>query len=150
MVGVRITHVAYKGGGPAIVDTLTGQVHMTFATPLALGGHLKSGKLRALAVSSAKRARSLPDLPTMAEACCPGYDAAPGWGVAVPAATPAPIVERLNTAIVGILRQPEVIERYAAQSVEIAGTSPAQATAHMQAELQRWAKAVKFAQAKVD
>jgi tripartite-type tricarboxylate transporter receptor subunit TctC len=68
----------------------------------------------------------------------------------VPAATPAPIVERLNTAIVGILRQPEVIERYAAQSVEIAGTSPAQATAHMQAELQRWAKAVKFAQAKVD
>jgi tripartite-type tricarboxylate transporter receptor subunit TctC len=100
MVGVRITHVAYKGGGPAIVDTLTGQVHMTFATPLALGGHLKSGKLRALAVSSAKRARSLPDLPTMAEACCPGYDAAPGWGVAVPAATPAPIVERLNTAIV--------------------------------------------------
>ncbi len=150
MAGVRIVHVAYKGGGPAIVDTLTGQVHMTFATPLALGGHIKSGKLRALAVSSARRARALPDLPTMAEACCPGYDAAPGWGVAVPAATPAPTVERLHTAIVAILRQPDIVERYAAQSVEIAATSPAQATAHMQAELQRWAKAVKFAQAKVD
>lgn len=150
MAGLRIVHVAYKGGGPAIADTITGQVHMTFATPLALEGHLKSGRLRALAVSSARRARSLPDLPTMAEACCPGYDAAPGWGVAVPAATPRPIVDSLNAAIVGILRQPDIVARYAAQSVEIAATSPAEATRHMQSELQRWAKAVKFAQAKVD
>lgn len=150
MAGLRIVHVPYKGGGPAIADTLTGQVHMTFATPLALGGHIKAGRLKALAVSSAKRARSLPDLPTMAEACCPGYDAAPGWGVAVPASTPRPTVDRLHGTIVGILRQPELVERYAAQSVEIAATSPAEATAHMQAELQRWAKAVKFAQAKVD
>jgi len=86
----------------------------------------------------------------MAEACCPGYDAAPGWGVAVPVATPKPIVDRIHASVVGILRQPEVVERYAVQSVEIVGNSPAEATAHMLSELQRWAKAVKFAQAKVD
>jgi len=150
MASVNITHVPYKGGGPAIVDLLAGQVHMTFATPIALGGHIKSGKLRALAVSSPKRAKSLPDLPTMAEACCPGYDAAPGWGIAVPVATPKPIVEKIHSTVVGILRQPEVVERYAAQAVEIAATSPAEATTHMLSELQRWAKAVKFSQAKID
>jgi len=150
MASVNITHVPYKGGGPAIVDLLAGQVHMTFATPIALGGHIKSGKLKALAVSSAKRSKALPDLPTMAEACCPGYDAAPGWGVAVAAATPTPIVQRIHASVVGILRQPEVVERYAAQAVEIAATSTAEATAHMHAELQRWAKAVKFSQAKID
>lgn len=150
MAGLHIVHVPYKGGGPAIADAITGQVHMTFATPLALEGHLKAGRLKALAVSSPKRARSLPDLPTMAEACCPGYDAAPGWGVAVPAATPKLVVDRLNVAIVGILRQPDIVARYAAQSIEITATSPAEATSHMHAELQRWAKAVKFAQAKVD
>lgn len=150
MASINVVHVPYKGGGPAIADTLTGQVHMTFATPIALGGHIKSGRLKALAVSSATRAKALPDLPTMAEACCPGYDAAPGWGVAVPAATPQAVVDRLNVAVVGILRQPEVVERYTAQSVEIAATSPAEAKAHMQSEVQRWAKAVKFSQARVD
>jgi len=150
MAGIDLVHVPYKGGGPAVADLLTGQIHLTFATPIALGGHVKAGKLRALAVTSAKRARALPDLPTMAEACCPGYDAAPGWGVAVPVATPKPIIDKINTAVVGILRQPEVIERYAAQSVELVGGSPAEATAHMQAELARWAKAVKDSGAKID
>ena len=150
MAAIDLAHIPYKGGGPAVVDLLAGQVHLTFATPIALGGHIKAGKLRALAVSSAQRARALPDLPTMAEACCPGYEAAPGWGVAVPAATPKPIVERIHTAVVGILRQPEVIERYAARSVEIVGGTPAEATAHMQAELKRWARAVKDSGAKID
>ncbi len=150
MAGIDLVHVPYKGGGPAIADLLAGQVQLTFATPIALGGHIKAGRLRALAVSSATRARALPDLPTMAEACCPGYDAAPGWGVAVPAATPRPVIERIHASVAGILRQPEVVERFAAQSVEITGGTPAQATAHMRTELVRWAKAVKDSGAKID
>lgn len=150
MASLDIVHVPYKGAGPAIADLLTGQVHLTFATPTALGAHIQAGRLKALAVSSAQRARTLPNLPTMAEACCPGYDAVPSWGVAVPAATPKPVVDRIHAAVVGILRQPEVVERYAAQSVEITATSPAQATAHMRTELERWAKAVKFSNARID
>ena len=147
---IDLVHVPYKGGGPAIADLLAGQIHLTFATPVALGGHVKAGKLRALAVSSSRRARALPALPTLAEACCPGYDAAPGWGLAVPAATPQATVERIHAAVTTILRQPDVIERYGAQSVEITGTTPAEATRHMHAELARWAKAVKDSGAKVD
>jgi tripartite-type tricarboxylate transporter receptor subunit TctC len=150
MAGIDLVHVPYKGGGPAIIDLLAGQVQLTFATPIALGGHIKAGRLRALAVTSAARARAFPELPTMAEACCPGYEAAPGWGIAVPAATPKPVIERINASVVTILRQPEVIERYAAQSVEIVSGTPAEATAHMQAEIVRWAKAVKDSGAKLD
>jgi tripartite-type tricarboxylate transporter receptor subunit TctC len=150
MAGINLVHVPYKGGGPAIIDLLAGQVQLTFATQVAVGGHLKAGKLRALAVSSAKRARVLPELPTMAEACCPGYDAAPSWGVAVPAATPKATVDRLHSAIVGVLRQPEIIERYAAQSVELVTGTPAEETARMQSELARWARAVKDSGAKID
>jgi len=150
MAGIDLVHVPYKGGGPAIADLLAGQIHLTFATQVAVGGHVKAGKLRPLAVSSAKRARMLPDLPTMAEACCPGYDAAPSWGVAVPAGTPKAIVDQLNSAIVGVLRQPAIIERFAAQSVELTPSTPAQETARMQAELARWARAVKDSGAKID
>ncbi len=148
--GIKLVHVPYKGGGPAIADLLAGQVHLTFATHVAVGGHVKASKLRPLAVSSAKRARALPDLPTMAEACCPGYDAAPGWGIAVPAATPKALIDRLHGTIVGVVRQPEIVERFAAQSVEITGSTPAEATAHMKNELVRWAKAVKDSGAKLD
>ncbi len=148
--GINLVHVPYKGGGPAIADLLAGQVALTFATQVAVGGHVKAGKLRALAVSSGQRSKALPDLPTMAEACCPGYDAAASWGVAVPAATARAIIERLNGAIVASLRQPAVVDRFAAQSVEITAGTSAEAAAHMKSELARWAQAVRTSGAKID
>jgi tripartite-type tricarboxylate transporter receptor subunit TctC len=148
MAGIKLVHVPYKGAAPAITDVLGGQITMTMGTLTAVGGHLKSGKLRGLAVSSRKRSSVASDLPTIAESCCSAYDATPWWGVATTAATPQPIVRQLNGYIVKILRMPEVVSLFTAQGVDLVGSTPEEALAHLKDETQRWSKVVKDSGAK--
>ena len=116
MAGIDMVHIPYKGGGQAVVDVMAGQVQLYFSSMLGALPHVKSGKLRALGVTSAKRSRATPDLPTIAESGFPGYEAVNWLGLLAPARTPAAIIARLNGEIVKIFSQPDVEERLAAYS----------------------------------
>jgi tripartite-type tricarboxylate transporter receptor subunit TctC len=149
VTGTNINHVPYKGAAPAITEVISGQIHMTMATVVAVGAHVKAGRLRAIAVSSKQRYSAAPDLPTIAEACCANYDATPWWGVAVPAGTPKAIVEQLNATILKILRMPDIVERFTSQGVDLTGSTSAAAAAHLKEQTARWTKVVKEAGVKV-
>jgi tripartite-type tricarboxylate transporter receptor subunit TctC len=141
--GIDITHVPYKGSGPALTDMLGGQVDLLFETPIAAAPYIKSGKLRAIAVSSAKRAPSLPDVPTIAESGVPGYEVVSWQGVFAPAGTPKPIVERLHTEITKILAQPDMKERLAQLGMDEQPMTTAQFAKFQQDEVAKWAEVVK-------
>jgi tripartite-type tricarboxylate transporter receptor subunit TctC len=142
---VDMTHVPYKGGAPAITDVVTGQVELMFS-PIAIAmPHVKTGKLRALAVTSSKRWPTLPDLPTVAEAGVSGYEATGWYGVVAPARTPRPIVMRLNQEIVKALGSTDVRQQFASFDLEPIGSSPEQMTNHVKAELMKWANVVREA-----
>jgi len=143
MAGIEMTHVPYKGGGQAIVELMAGQVQMYFSSTLGALPHVKGGKLRALAVTSLKRSRAVPQLPTIAESGFPGYEAVNWLGLMVPAQTPAPIIHRLNSEVVKIFRQPEVEERLTAQGGDAETTTPAQFAEHIRAEIKKWARVIK-------
>jgi tripartite-type tricarboxylate transporter receptor subunit TctC len=142
---VNMNHIPYKGGAPAITDVVTGQVELMFS-PIAIAmPHVKTGKLRPLAVTAAKRWPALPDLPTVAESGVPGYEATGWYGVVAPARTPQPIVTRLNQQIVKVLGVAEVRQQFASFDLEPVGSSPEQMTSHLRAELVKWAKVVREA-----
>lgn len=141
--GIELTHIPYKGTAPAIVDVLSGQIALTLATITAVGQHARSGKLRALAVSSAKRLAAAPDLPTVAESCCAQYEASGWWNIAVTAATPRPIIGQLNSGINRILRMPDVVSSFAAQGVELVGSTPEEALTRLKEETVRWGKVIR-------
>jgi len=150
MAGVEMQHIPYKGSPPALQDVVAGHVTMTFdnittAWPLA-----KAGKLRALAVTTAKRSSIAPDVPTLAEAGLPGFEIGSWQGVFAPAGTPAPIVRRLNAEIVKILRLPEINDRLAGLGAEIVADSPEEFAALVKAEVVKWSEVVKKSGAKVD
>jgi tripartite-type tricarboxylate transporter receptor subunit TctC len=145
VAGVDIVHVPYKGTGPALADTIGGQVQMQFGSVIAVLPHLKAGKLRALAVTVPKRVAALPQVPTMAEAGYPAVETTVWNGVLVPARTPAAIVGRLNAEIVAILREPAIRERFAAQGAEAVGSSSAEFAAHIRREIDKWGKVVRAA-----
>lgn len=150
MAGIDIVHVPYKGSAPARTDLLAGQIHMMFESMIGVLPFVTSGRLRALAVSGAKRSPAAPDIPTMAEAGVPGYDAS-GWvGVLGPAGMPRPIVERLNGEIVAILNTPETRERLAKSGAEVVGSSPEEFARFIERQLTTWARVVKASGAKVD
>lgn len=150
MAGLDMIHVPYKGGGPALVDLIAGQVNLYFGSMPAALPHVKNGKLRALAVTSAKRSRAAPELPTVAESGFPGFAADTWIGVLAPAGTPGPIVVRLNREIVKILQQPELEEKLSAQGAEPVTNSPEQFAAYIKSEIRKWAKVVKESGAKAD
>jgi tripartite-type tricarboxylate transporter receptor subunit TctC len=150
MAGIDVAHVPYKGLSPALTDVMSGQLSFTFGTQLALEGPLKTGRVRAIAVTGKSRMRTVPELPTIAEAGFPDYDMTAWWGVAVPARTPKPIVMRLHDDIVRVLTTPDVRERLSAQGVEVAATTPQQFEAFLLEEIVRWGKAVKQSGAKPD
>jgi tripartite-type tricarboxylate transporter receptor subunit TctC len=145
---VDMVHVPYKGGSPAVTDLVGGQVTMTFGNLTTILPFAKAGRLRALAVTSAKRSPALPELPTMAEAGVPGFEAATWNGLLAPAGTPREIVARLNADIVKVLKMPETRDKLAANALEPIGDSSDAFGAHITAEIERWAKVVKAARLK--
>jgi tripartite-type tricarboxylate transporter receptor subunit TctC len=150
MAGVKLVHVPYKGAAPALADLLGGQVQLMFSTMPPALPHVRDGKLRALAVTSLKRSRATPELPTVDEAALPGFEANTWHGVVVPAGTPAAVVVRLNREIVAILHMPEVVERLSGQGAQALGSTPEEFTAYIKAETLKWAKAVRDSGAKAE
>jgi len=150
MTGTDILHIPYKGSGPAVTDLLGGQVHMMFDNIPSSLPHIKSGKLRALATTGAKRDPALPDVPTLAEAGVAGYESGVWFGLMVPAGTPRDVVMRLNAAAVQATKSPEFIKRMTDLDYNIIPSSPEEMTAMIRAELNRWGPIVRASGAKVD
>ncbi|MGJ7545981.1 Bug family tripartite tricarboxylate transporter substrate binding protein [Variovorax sp. LT1R16] len=151
--GVKFTHVPYKGSGPAIQDVIGGQVDMMFDTTVVAAPHIQSGKLRAIAVTSAKRLASLPDVPTIAESGIAGlkdFEVVSWQAIFVPAGTPAPVVDRLHKEIRTILAQPDMQEKMKGFGMEPADLTTAQIAAFQKAEVEKWAQVIKAAGVKVE
>jgi len=150
MADVRITHVPYKGSTPAITDTMSGQVQLTFTGIPSVMTQMKAGRLRPIGVTSLKRTAALPEVPTIAESGVPGYEVNPWFGVLLPARTPQPLVSRLNAEILKVLQLPATRERFAAEGFEAVGNTPAQFAAYIKAEQIKWGKVIKDAGIKAD
>ncbi|WP_137893471.1 tripartite tricarboxylate transporter substrate binding protein [Ramlibacter sp. 2FC] len=135
-------HVPYKGSGPAVADLLGGQVNYMFDSITSARPHLQSGKLRALAVTTAKRSRTLPQVPTLAEAGVAGYDVAPWFAVFSPAGTPKPVIAKLHAALTEAMKQPDVAARFETIGAEPVGSSPDELAAHLTRESARWSKLI--------
>ena len=145
LAGVEIVHVPYKGAGPAMVDVLSGQVQLYFATMPAAMPHVKPGKLAPVAVTSARRSPALPDLPTVAESGVPGYEASTWYGVLAPAHTSPAVVARLHGDIVKILADAALHARLADQGFDPVGSSPEEFGAYIKSEILKWGKAIRDA-----
>jgi len=150
MAGTDIGHVPYKGSGPLTTDLLGGQVSMSFDTVTPVLPYIKTGKLKPLAVATAKRSTALPDVPTLSEAGLSGFDIASWYGVLVPAGTPKEIVAKLHDEIVKILNMPDVKKRFAELGAEPVGDTPEQMAAQIKSETDKFAKLVKDANVKVE
>ena len=148
--GVPMQHVPYKGSGPALTDVIGGQTQLMFDSMPSSIGHIRAGKLRAIAVTTAKRASALPDVPTIAEAGVPGYDISTWYGVWAPAGTPKEIVARMSGEIAKIVRLPQVRDRLAGLGATPVGNSPEEFAAYNQSELAKWGRIVKQSGATVD
>jgi tripartite-type tricarboxylate transporter receptor subunit TctC len=147
---IDVTHVPYKGGGPALAEVVAGQVQALFSIALAATPQIKAGKLRALGVTSGKRSAVAPELPTIAEAGFPGFEVIGWFGWLAPSATPRPIVNRLNAELVRALKAPEVRDRLLAQSTEPVGNSPQEFAAFMRSEHEKWSRVIKAANIRVE
>jgi tripartite-type tricarboxylate transporter receptor subunit TctC len=147
---VELLHVPYKGGGPALIDLIGGQLSMYIGSVPAAMPHLRTQKLRGLAVTSTTRTRALPELPTVAESGVPGYEYIGWYGMLAPAGTSTTIVERLNTEANNALRQPAVLEKLASDGAQPVGGSPAQFGEHIRKEIAKWAKVVEHARMRAD
>ena len=150
MAGVDLVHVPYKGAQPALTDVLSGQCQVMFATSTSVLPFIKAARLRALAVTTAQRSASLPDLPTIAEAGVPGFESITWHGVVVPAQTPLATVARLNGAINAALAQPDLRERLQGLGAEVAGGSPQDFAAYIAREIPKWSKVVKDSGARAE
>jgi tripartite-type tricarboxylate transporter receptor subunit TctC len=142
---IDIVHVPYKGGGPAMQGLLGGQIHAYFAAPASVMGHLKAGRVRALATTGPKRAQLLPDVPTIAESGYPGYEAMNWYAYVAPAKTPKDIINRLNREIVKALAAPDVIALLQKQGMEPSSSSPEELARYIKSEYETWGKVVKAA-----
>ena len=145
MAGINIVHIGYKGTGPALIALLAGETHMMFATPGSVDPHAKSGKLKALAVTSRAPSALAPGLPTVSESGLPGYEATAMIVLLAPAGTPAAIVTRLNEEIVKVLHLPDAKERLVTAGTEVVASSPAHLVQVMKAEMPKWGKVIRQA-----
>lgn len=150
MASVDIVHVPYKGGGPAVMDLIGGQVQMLILSAVATLPHVKSGKLKALALTSLTRSPDLPNIPTVSESGLPGYEVVLWYGVFAPAKTPKAIVTRLNQDVVKIMQSPEMGARLASEGGRPVGNTPEQFQEIIKADVAKWAKIVKDADIKVE
>jgi tripartite-type tricarboxylate transporter receptor subunit TctC len=145
MAGVNFTHVPYKGAAPAITDLLAEQIDLAFLNAPPLLQHIQSGKLRALAVTTLKRARQLPDVPTLDELGLRGFDVATWYGITAPAATPKPVVEKLTAVISKVLTSPDVVAKLTSQGAEIFLLPPKDFADYLQADAARLTRLIKSA-----
>ena len=143
MAKVDMVHVPYKGSGPAVTDLIGGQVDLMFDSITSALPHVKSGRLKAYAVTGAKRSRTVPELPTVGEAALPGYELNPWFAVFVPAKTPKPVIERLHRELVAALDQPETQKKLDLIGAEKIGGTPAELAAHLKGETERWARVIR-------
>lgn len=139
---VDMQHVPYKGSGPAVTDLIGGQVHYMFDSITSAKPHIQSGKLRAIGLTTARRSSALPGVPTLAEAGLPGYEVSPWFAVFMPAATPKPIVARMNAALLEAMKQPDIKAKFETIGAEAIGSSPEELAVHLNAELARWGKLI--------
>lgn len=149
MAKVDITHVAYKGGAPALVALVSGEVDLSYENSLIITPHIKSGKVRGLAVTGAKRSALLPELPTIGETL-KGYSASGWYGLLAPAATPKPVIARLHAEAVKALRAPDVVDKLSGQGAEPVASSPEEFAAFIRSETEKWANLVKAANMRTD
>jgi tripartite-type tricarboxylate transporter receptor subunit TctC len=150
LAGIDIVHIPFNGSPPAVTSTVQGETQMIFAVMQPLQPQIQSGKLRALAVTSAKRFPLLSDLPTIAESGYPAFESLAWNGVLVPAATPKAVVARLNAEIDAILKQPDVVQKLNALGFELVGGTPEQFAAIIKGESEKWAPIIKSANIKID
>jgi tripartite-type tricarboxylate transporter receptor subunit TctC len=150
MAGVSMTHIPYSGAGPALTELVGGQVQLMFVVPATGLPHIRSGRLRALGISSARRFSLAPELPTISESGVPGYESGTWYGVVVPAQSPAFIVRKLNTDIVKALQLPDVRERMTAQGVEVVAGSAGDFTKFIKAEISKWGRVVALSGARAE
>jgi tripartite-type tricarboxylate transporter receptor subunit TctC len=150
LAGMKMTHVPYKGGGQAIIDLLGGHVQVMFSGFSAAMPHIKSGRIRALAVTGAMRSPALPEVPTLAEQGFPGVEATAWYGVLAPAGTPQAVIARLHDEFVKVLNLPDVVRKLDGLGFEIVGSTPEAFGAYINSETVKWAKVVKASGAKAD
>ena len=148
--GITMTHVPYKGTGPAITDLIAGQIQMMFAGTLSAAPHVKSGRIRALAVTSLKRRADAPDLPTLAETVAPGYEAGEWFSVFAPAGLPKPLIDRLYSELVKTVNDAELKERLIAGGMDFVGGSPAELGEVIKRDFAKWSRLVKETGLKAD
>ena len=141
--GIDMVHVPYKGAAPALTDVIGGQVQFMCTSPLAVLPHVKSGRLRAIAMTSSKRSRAAPDIPTVAEQGLAGYQASLWYQMLAPANTPEPVLQRLHQHITRVLKLPDFIEQLALQGGEPLGSTPQEARRFTQVEIDRWANLIR-------
>jgi len=144
MTGTDLVHVPYKGAGPALTDLIGGQLQIICTSPLPAMPHVKSGRLKALAMTSLTRSRSYPDIPTVAETL-PGYESTLWYALLAPAGTPTPIVKRVHDETVKALKSPEMTEQLQQQGADPVGNSPAELQQFIQSEIARWTKVIRAA-----
>jgi tripartite-type tricarboxylate transporter receptor subunit TctC len=145
MTGTNMLHVPYKGGGPALIDTIAGQAQLCLASLIQATGHIRAGKLRALATSGATRSSILPDVPTISEAGVPGYETTNWWGIAAPKGTPASIVRRLNDEIKAVLLLPETEKRLITEGADPVIKTPGELGKYVADGMAKWAQVAKVA-----
>jgi tripartite-type tricarboxylate transporter receptor subunit TctC len=150
MTGVRMNHVPYKGGGPAVAALIGGEVSVGFATTPSVIGHVKSGKLRGLAVTTSKRSPATPDLPTVSEAGVKGFEAGTWYGLLVPTGTSKDIIARLHAEATKVLGQPDTKQRLGAAGFEAIGSTPEQFGSYIRSEVDKWGKVVRTAKVRID
>jgi tripartite-type tricarboxylate transporter receptor subunit TctC len=150
MTGAQLTHIAYKGTAPAVNELVGGHIPLMVSSMISTLPQVRSGKLKIIALTTAKRAQALPDVPTIAESGVPGYEATLWYGILAPARTPEPIVRRMNAELGTALRSPDVVEKLSSQAVEPYHTSPEQFATLIRSELGKWAKVIKASGAKTD
>ena len=150
LTGIKVTHIPYKGSAPASTDLIGGQISSAFPGVGIALPHVKQGRLRALGVTSLKRAKSMPDLPTLSEAGATGFEVVSWYGLLAPAGTPQEIIQRLNTEAVKAMQEPEAVERLASLGAESSEMTPADLGAFIRREIAKWGKVVKSAGIRAD
>jgi tripartite-type tricarboxylate transporter receptor subunit TctC len=148
--GIDLVHIPFRGGGPGMMALVAGQIDLLVGQVPTVTPMVNAGRLRAIAVSGAKRSPALPDVPTMSESGLPGFDATAWYSIVVPAGTPKPIISRLHAELVKILKSPDIRERLISEGADVETSTPDELAAFVHAEIQKWAKAVKDSGTKID